>query len=176
MSVPTYKVFNRLFADDFFPLSLQAMPAALAYMSVGLLYKRYKDKINVPYKTLAFVLTICFFAGIAISMVTTKSQIIKLNTYRYIAGSLLIIPFVILITKDNHNRVIEYLGRNSLVILGLHSILIHLLKKKGFYDFLVSKKMSYECIFILVTIILLFSISAFNEVNLYLKNKVYKKA
>ena len=126
-------------------------------------------------KYLAILITICFFVGIGVLMVSTKSQIIKINTYRYVVGSLLIIPFVILITKDNQNKILEYLGKNSLVILGLHSILIHLLKKRGAYDYLISTKLTKECVFLLVTIFVIFVICLFNEVNLYLKNKVYKK-
>ena len=175
LTVPTYKLFDKLFVDEFFPLSLQALPGALGYMSVGLLYNRYKDRIKIPYKYLAILVTVCFFIGIGILMVTTKSQIIKINTYRYVAGSLLIIPFIILITKDNHNKIIEYLGKNSLVILGLHSILIHILKRRGGYDYLLSTKLSSECVFLLVTIFVIFIVCLFNEVNLYLKNKVYKK-
>ncbi len=174
LSVPTYKLFNNIYPDEFFPLSLQVVPPALAYMITGLLYKRNKDKIKLSYNKKVIISIIFFIVGIYISLCTTQSQILRLSTYRYIATSLLLIPLILLLTKDNHNKIIEYLGRNTLIILGLHSWMVQIFKDYRYYDYLNSFHISYESSTALVVFTIIVMICLFNEINRYLKKKVYE--
>jgi fucose 4-O-acetylase-like acetyltransferase len=174
ISVPTYKIFNKIYPNEFFPLTLQAVPPALAYKISGLLYKRNKDKIKITYNKKIVISIIFFILGIYFSLCTILSEIIRLSTYRYIATSLLLIPLILMLTKDNHNKIIEYLGRNTLVILGLHRLLIQVLMNYKFYDYLNSYNISYESTCVLISFLVIVIICLFNELNLYLKKRVYK--
>ena len=174
LTVPTYKFLNSVFIDEFIPWSVQVIPAGIGYMTIGYLYKKYKNIINISFNKKAIIYFISFMIGIVISLCTTKSQILRISTYRYIATSLLMSPFIILISSNNHNKIIEYVGKNSLIILGIHSFIIHFLKLYGFYEFFQTRNLSSESIYLLTSLTVIFIVCIFNEINLFFKSKLKK--
>ena len=175
LTVPTYKYLIGIFPDECIPLSIQVLPAGICYMTLGYLYKDYKELINkkVPYKKQVIIAVILFILGFFISICTTKSEIIKLSTYRYLATSVLLIPLIILITKDNHNKIIVYLGKNSLIILGLHLWMRDLSKRYGVFDAIKNMGLSNKFIPLIMAIMIISIICILNEINIYLKKKVH---
>jgi fucose 4-O-acetylase-like acetyltransferase len=174
ITVPTYKICNRIFTDEFMPLTVQAIPAGIFYMYVGNLFKEYQNKIKISDKYKLVISIICFILGILISLKTTKSEILRLSTYRYIATSILLIPLILLLTKDSHNKIILYLGKNSLTILGLHLVLIDLIKRHNLYDILLKQGLSYKYSSLFVAFIVIIIVCLLNELNVYLKKRILK--
>ena len=79
-------------------------------------------------------------------------------------NSLLIIQFIVLLTKQNKNRVVRYVGRNSLVILGIHRVLIALLQEYKFDELLQKCKIEGDFAAILKSICCIFIICICNEI------------
>ena len=174
-TVPTYKICNKVFVDEYMPLTMQVIPAGIFYMFVGYLFNQYQKKIKLSDNKKLIISIICFTLGILISLCTKRSEILRISTYRYVATSILLIPFIILITKDNKNKIITYLGKNSLAILGLHLLIIDALKRYNFYELLSKHGLSYKYSSLLVAFLVVILVCILNEINIFLKNKIYKK-
>ena len=139
-TVPFYDIATRLTSNGYIPFSVQVLPAALFYMGIGYICNKL-SKINFTkrvfsnYKVLSLICIILFTFGIILS-IKNSDQIIKISTYKYVIASLLIIPLIINLTMRSKNKVIIYLGQNSLIILGVHRTLIALLEYYKFNNLL----------------------------------------
>lgn len=173
ITVPVNILLQKITVDSYIPFSIQALTPGLLFMLIGYLYKLNKEKINNTkiFKKFIFLKSfILCFVGLAIS-IENFDQIINVTTYTYIITALLIIQFIITLTRKCNNKLICYIGRNSLIILGFHRVILFLFQfykfekileklniNKFFYSFIISA----ICIFIIcfinqfITIILNF--------------------
>lgn len=138
LTVPTYQFLKLFTPPRLIPFSIQVLPAAIFYLGIGQLFKQNYDIIisRIKFSPITKFYSFCLFAiGLIISIDVT-SQIISIASYKYLISSLLIIQFIILITRNNNNKLLIYLGKNVLIILGLHKILLEVLEKHKIYRFL----------------------------------------
>lgn len=103
------------------PFSLQVLLAALFFMAVGYYCKRHKWWIlSFKSKWVNAVISIsAIILGYLIS-VGNNEQIISVSNHIYLISAILIVFGLVNLTLGISNRYIEYLGRKSLIILGLH--------------------------------------------------------
>ncbi len=164
LTVPCYLFLKKIIGSEFIPFSMQVLPAAIFFMGIGKIYKENeKVFIELNKKTKIILSFILFGLGLIISR-KVDSQIISIDTYRYLISALFIIQFIVLITKDNKNKYIRYIGKNSLVILGVHRVLLKLLQNYKVDDIL--KKCNIEGDFsaILISIGCIFLICVCHEI------------
>ena len=163
VSVPVNNILKSYVKDGFIPFSIQVLPIGIFYMGVGYLIKT-REKINIQFnKIQSFGVCILFFLGLAVS-INNSDQIINITTYIYILASLMIMPFIIFITKNNSNKIITYIGRNSLIILGFHRIILQCMKDYKLANFLKQYKIKGDLAAILVSILCVFIICIINEI------------
>ena len=125
ITVPTYNFLSNAF--DIIPFSIQVIPAGLFFMGIGYIYKNVKlPKINL---TIIYIISpILFVLGLLLS-IHYNGQILFINSYKYIVSAILIIQFIILITQKCSGKSIEYIGKHSMIILGLHRIILFIIDK-----------------------------------------------
>lgn len=169
LSVPVYKYLTTAFDREFIPFALNTILPGLFYLGIGYLYKDYKDKKINP-----IIIIIMFIIGICIS-IGNESQVLFMDSYIYLIGSLLITPFIILITKGNVNKVFVYLGNNSLYILGIHRLIIELIRHIGFENYLLKLNITKDGTYLLCAIVCTIVTCIIIEIYLFIKNK-FKKA
>ena len=165
LTIPWFSFVKKIFGnDEYIPFSIQVLPAAIFFMGIGKIYKQNQMhclKINNKIKiTISFLL---FLFGLYFSR-KDESQIISITTYRYLISSILIIQFIVLLTKQNQNKVVRYVGRNSLVILGIHRVLIAILQEYKFDELLQKCKIEGDFAAILKSICCIFIICMCNEI------------
>ena len=126
ITVPVNLFLQKITLDSYIPFTLQTLIPSLFFMLIGYLYKinlnKIKNKLNKNTLLKSFSLLII---GIFIS-IKNSDQIIDIRTYQYIITALLIIQFIITYTKNKTNKLICYLGKNTLIILGFHRIILFL--------------------------------------------------
>lgn len=106
----------------------------------------------------------------------TKDVILHITSYKFIPSAILICQFIIFITFGNKNKVFEYLGKNSLYILGTHRILLTVLQKKtSIGEWLNSYGISGDVAAIIVCSGLVVVICSFVYLFDYLKERFVKK-
>lgn len=131
ISLPVQQWCNNNFYDGYVPFALNALCPALFFMLVAFEFKRIKAFLQEKFsnKNTSVLVTIVSFAlfllGILLAAGNTD-QIISLKSYTFLIYSLLILQFVVLICQNCSNKYIVYMGKNSLIILGLHRILLHI--------------------------------------------------
>lgn len=141
------------------PLGLDIMPMALFFYLIGKVFNNYHIKFSKNWKTvfiliitsiLFCVLNYKFFIGI--DMMKLKYDNILLILSSFTLGSLSLLSLSALIEKQ---KAIEYFGKNSLVVLGMHLILIRLmnvifdafnLNIKWYYQFIIILLILYPII------------------------------
>lgn len=99
-------------------LHINVLPAGLAFMGLGYLFNKYIKNEKVP-DLLAYV---CLAIGILIASVN-GGNISEINNVIYYVGAVCSIYFFYAITKDNNNKLLAYIGKNSLIIYGLHALI-----------------------------------------------------
>lgn len=174
LTVPTYKIITMYTSDNFIPFSIQVLPAATFYMGIGQLFKKFKEKLlNINSNILSLLSFVLFIIGILISL-NNSNQIISISTYNYVFAAVLIIPFIINITQNNNNKVITYLGKNSLWILGLHRIILKIMEVYKLGEFLEKYNVKGTLAALLITILCIAIICLINIVYKFIINN-YKK-
>lgn len=155
---------------------INVLPAALTFMLIGYEFKRLlTSKEKVFTKTNNFLGITLLFLGYVIS---TKNygDVSKIKSYYYIIGATLtIISLYILSGNIKENKLLEYIGANTLPILCLHSLVIPVIGKIP-NEILLNlgiKNLMLENI-ILVTISIVVSITLY-EIYLNIKNKLIIK-
>ena len=99
-------------------LHINVLPAGLAFMGLGYLFNKYIKKQNLP----DLVAYVCLVIGILISQVN-GGNISEINSAIYYVGAICSIYFFYSITKGNNNKILAYIGKNSLIIYGIHSLI-----------------------------------------------------
>ena len=143
-SLPIQQWCNNTFDNEYVPFALNALCPALFFMLVAFEFKQIKEifiqKFNntktnkmVPVVSFGlFVLGILLAAG-------NDEQIINIQSYTFFIYSLFILQFIVLSCQNCNNKYIVYMGKNSLIILGLHRTLLvlcsNVLQIKDFFDY-----------------------------------------
>ena len=99
-------------------LHINVLPAGLVFMGLGYLFNKYLKKEELP-DILAYV---CLVIGILIASIN-GGDISKINNVIYYLGAVCSIYFFYAITKDNNNKILAYIGKNSLIIYALHALI-----------------------------------------------------
>jgi len=173
LTVPLYKCLSGIVVKDYIPFSLQVIPAALFFLGVGNITREKMSNIKIrklPNKAIVIISFILFVLGIILS-IGSKNQIIQISSYKYIIASLLIIQFIILITKDNNNKIIKYMGKNSLIILGLHRIILKIAQEYHIGKFLKNLGIKGTIASLLISIVCIAIICFINEVYKFVYSK-----
>ncbi len=128
-SLPIQQFCNRTFENEFVPFALNALCPALFFMLVAFEFRRIKDKLipmfkDVNVKPVVSIVSFGLFVLGVLLAAGNSDEIIRLKSYTFLIYSLMILQFVVLITQNCHNKYIIYMGRNSLVILGIHRVLL----------------------------------------------------
>ena len=97
---------------------INILPASLAFMGLGYLFNKYIKKQNLP----DIVAYACLIIGILISQFN-GGNISEIKSMIYYVGAIGSIYFFYAITKDNNNKVLAYIGKNSLIIYGIHALI-----------------------------------------------------
>lgn len=174
LTVPTYKFITLYTSNNFIPFSIQVLPAATFFMGIGQLFKRFKEKfLNINRTGLSLFSFALFIIGILLSL-NNSNQIISISTYNYVFSALFIIPFIIIITQNNNNKVITYLGKNSLIILGLHRIILKIMEVYKLGEFLKEYNITGSLSALLITILCIAIVCLINTMYKFIINN-YKK-
>lgn len=97
---------------------INVLPVGLAFMGLGYLFNKYIKNEKVP----DLVAYACLFIGILVASLN-GGNISEINNVIYYVGAVCSIYFFYSITKDNNNKLLEYIGKNSLIIYGLHALI-----------------------------------------------------
>ena len=145
------------------PLAIHVLPAALACMLIGYMMKEYKYN-GVLHKRNAVNSILCIIIGIVGILLSLNSNesILEFESWKYLIGAFCIIQFLVWLTKNNNNKIFQYLGRNSIMIYGIHRPLLSFFQEKkldvylkavGIYGFTASLSVTIFTIIIIVVII-----------------------
>lgn len=165
VSLPIQQFCNRIFQDELVPFAFNALCPALFFMLVAFEFRRIKDKIvpalksNHSYAIVSVVSFGLFVLGVVLAA-GNSDEIIRLKSYTFMIYSLLILQFVVLISQKCSNKCISYVGRKSLLILGVHRLLLficaeklpvkELLERFGISSFAGAILISCLCIFVIL--------------------------
>lgn len=110
--------FQKLFPGRPF-LHINVLPAALVFMGLGYLFKKYegKDKDNVVFSIIALII------GIIISYIN-GGNISEINNIIYFIGAICSIYFWYHMAKQSKNKILEYIGKNSFIIYSVHELIL----------------------------------------------------
>ena len=171
LTVPSYIFFNSRVIDGKIPWSINVLPAAIFYMGMGYAIKNIKStKFKINEKLKGIISTVLLSIGIIIS-IGNSNQIISISSYKYLITSILFLQFIILVTKNNKNKIMVYLGKNSLVILGIHRVILKLFEVYKFDTFLIKYNFTEELSALILTLLCIFIICVINEVYSYILKK-----
>lgn len=112
-------------------LHINVLPAGLAFMCMGYLTKKF---VKIEGK-LSYILAVAgLVLGLAISAVN-GGYINQINNVVYYLGAMGTIYFLYVITKRYKDPILAYIGKNSLIIYGLHSLIFLTYPYTGIYNF-----------------------------------------
>lgn len=128
LSLPFNKLLYTLFPDKLIPFNIQALLPSLFFMFIGhefrkIDFSKLKDKIN-GHVLFAFAILL-FGIGTIIGKDNTDQINSVFMTYKFYCYPLLIIPLIVLISCGTRNKHIEYIGANSITVLGLHRLVFY---------------------------------------------------
>lgn len=129
VSLPVQQYCNQTFENEYVPFAFNALCPALFFMLVAFEFKRIKEKLapKLKNKFMRVATPIISFGLFAIGILLAagnSDEIIRLKSYTFLIYSLFILQFIVLICQNCNNKLIVYMGKNSLMILGLHRILL----------------------------------------------------
>lgn len=121
------------------PFSIHVLPAALFCMGIGYLLAelRYFDWIKTCRKINAWLCLVFFFLGIVICY-HNPQQLLYITSFSYLTAAIFLLHFVFGMIDNFYGEgvngffILKYLGKNSLIILGLHRIILALLQRYQF--------------------------------------------
>ncbi|MBQ8681481.1 MAG: acyltransferase [Bacilli bacterium] len=168
ITIPINLTLQKITISSYIPFSLQTIAPGLFFMLLGYLYKINSPRLKKQNLLISFDL---FIIGILIS-INNYDQIIDIKTYQYMITAILIIQFIITITKKAKNKLICYLGKNTLIILGLHRIILFLFETY-LRDILINLNLNniIGCIIIVTTCLLIICSPKEIAIKLFLKFK-----
>lgn len=163
-SVPFNRMLLEWFPDKATPFNIQALLPALFFMFAGHEFRNL-DLAKIKSKlgnrgVFALVLVMLYF-GMLMSRDNLDQIISLFMTYEFYIYPLLIIPFIVFFACGTRNEYIEYIGAQSITILGFHRLLLYSLQRiPGLGEFLnvtpgnrfvVTLFISAFCIFVICT-------------------------
>lgn len=122
-----YSIYN----SEPIPQMFHVIPAAVLCLGVGYLCGRigYLDRIQNK-KTMNIAI-VAVLAPIAIALtINNTEQMLHFETFLYMPLAFVLIHILVVITNGNDNKCIEYLGKNSLYIYGIHRLLLFYIYEK----------------------------------------------
>jgi len=144
VSLPVQQWCNNTFDNGYVPFAFNALCPALFFMLVAFEFRRIKEtlvqkfKVKNISKTVPVISFGLFELGILLAA-GNDEQIISIQSYTFLIYSLLILQFIVLICHNCNNKYIVYMGKNSLMILGLHRPLLvlcsNILPVKEVFDY-----------------------------------------
>lgn len=178
VSLPIQQYCNQTFENEYVPFALNALCPALFFMLVAFEFRRIKEifvsKLNGRFIRIAIpVVSFGLFALGILLAAGNSDEIIRLKSYTFLIYSLFILQFVVLICQNCHNKYIVYMGRNSLMILGLHRVLLFIcsevLPVKELLDYINATSFAGA---ILVSCLCIFVICVFNYIVELIAKKI----
>lgn len=124
--------YQALFAGlkNHIPLSVHVLAPDIFCMGLGDFYRHYGHDAIFSNKWGYVFCPIVMLAGAILPFIQVQ-QIPYINSISYLIAAVLNVS-VLLLLLPNPGKIIGYIGRHSLIILGLHRIGIEILKKYGF--------------------------------------------
>lgn len=176
LSLPFNQLLYTYFPDKLIPFNIQALLPSLFFMFIGHEFRRIdlnrlKSKIN------GYGLFACAMLLFGIGTIIGKDNIDQINslfmTYEFYFYPLLIIPLIVLIGCGTRNKHIEYLGANSITILGLHRLVFYIFSDTlGLKKYFVADQANSFLSVIFISAVCLFVIYIGKSVYNYLKLKL----
>ena len=143
-----------IFEEGYIPLSLQVLPGALFFMCLGCVLARnkydgtiFKDKWKNG--IVSILMGLC---GLMISQKNSE-QILHFETYTYMISAVLILQSIVWFTRSSSNVYIEYMGKNSIYIYGVHRVILAVIQEKIYNDTFQGTNISGSVATALVTIL-----------------------
>ncbi len=145
VSLPIQQYCNQNFENEYVPFALNALCPAIFFMLVAFEFRRIKEKLvpKLNNKLIRGIIPVVSFGLFVIGILLAagnSDEIIRLKSYTFLIYSLFILQFIVLICQNCNNKYIVYMGKNSLMILGLHRILLficsNILPVKAILDYL----------------------------------------
>lgn len=160
--VPLNYLMRHICHNGYIPFSIQVIPVGLLCMMVGYRLKKieYNGEIfHNGYINAAMAVVIGFF-GYALNL-GSNATVINPKNILFVPAALMICHMIVVLTKDSHNKIISFIGKNSLYIFGIHRPILYILEKRtGLENFLTGFNITgpVACFFISVSVILVISI------------------
>ncbi len=139
-SVPFNKMLLAWFPDKLTPFNIQALLPALFFMFAGNEFRKL-DLTGIKSKlgsrgVFALVLVMLYF-GMLMSRDNLDQIVSLFMTYEFYIYPLLIIPFIVFFACSTRNEYIEFIGAQSITILGFHRLFLYALQRiPGLGEFL----------------------------------------
>lgn len=102
------------------------------WLALGYLYKKYEDKLQRYVTTKVLLVLVFIYSGIV--SIYNNTVDIRLEEYRnipvFLLSSLIGISILVILTKHiEHNKILEFIGKNSLVYYAVHAKFIKVINK-----------------------------------------------
>ena len=118
---------------------INVLPAAIFYMLIGYLFKKYtQDKAINKYSYIAATASL-FLGYIIFSFIGSQGGIAHLSSYWYFLSSTLTVYGLYVLTSNGQNRVLEYMGKESLYLFALQVLILLQLPYLGLDNFFINK-------------------------------------
>lgn len=154
-------------------LHINILAPALVFMGIGYLFRKYqeKDKQNI------IVIGIALIIGIIVSYIN-GGNISEINHLIYFVGAICSIYFWYSMAKQSNNKILEYIGKGSIIIYPLHCHIIDIYIYSGIEDVL-SMNWKYDAMFVIIKLIFVLIIglliskgfNKFKSTNIQIENK-----
>lgn len=162
-------------------LSLNAIPGALVFMGIGYLFRQYESKIK-----LSKIVLLALFCFSLWGSYAYQGNIQSIGHYIYFAIAIACILVFYYISKDlSSSNILKFIGKNSLIYLGLHSLISYSYQFTKIQDYFIGQwngimtfAINLLYIIILSGIIILLKekiVFCLNYVFKLLYNKLFKK-
>lgn len=102
---------------------INVLPAALVYMLVGYIFHLYKEEYDLEKINSSLLGVFLLICGYVISL-KYNGTINHINSYVYFIGSIITIYGYYMLALESSNKILIYVGRNSLYIFALHQLVI----------------------------------------------------
>ena len=96
-------------------LHINILPASLAFMCIGYLFNKYFKEKQIH----SAVACVGLCIGIVIAGIN-RGNISQINNVIYYIGAIGTILFFYTLTRESKNKILSYLGKNSLIIYAVH--------------------------------------------------------
>lgn len=103
------------------PFHINVVPAALVFMGIGYLFRKYESKIKI--NNFGSILIIFISLVLAYKNPGNISYIIN-PIYFFISATLITYLLYIMLKNCTDNNLFVYIGKNSLAIFGIHALVI----------------------------------------------------